>query len=172
MTDMVERVARAIKDKLDWVDVSGHDYRDAAQAAITALSSTNGDDGELTERLTAYDRAQPSAIASARGTRTIYPLINPDGPKAANRIASLNAELAKRDVDAMYTARLLAEKSAQLERMREALEAIVEANRKARDMVPDEEEGLAAQIFAYHINEADRQARAALNPIGEGGLHD
>lgn len=49
-----------------------------------------------------------------------------------------------------------------LEECREALEGVRVAIKKARDMVPDEEEGLAAQVFAYHLNEAEHRARATL----------
>lgn len=55
-----------------------------------------------------------------------------------------------------------------------AIDKTLKAHSAARDMVPDEEEGLAAQVFAYHINgteslliKSSEQARSLLSDKGE-----
>lgn len=61
---------------------------------------------------------------------------------------------------------------AEIDRLREALIetrsvliSTYETHRRARDMVPDEEEGLAAQVFAKAINHADHPIIEAIARI-------
>ena len=44
----------------------------------------------------------------------------------------------------------------------EALRELIDAIDKARNLVPDDEEGLAASIFCYHLNAAQARARRVL----------
>jgi hypothetical protein len=46
-----------------------------------------------------------------------------------------------------------------------ALQFSLAMNKRARNTIPDEEEGLAAEVFAYHINHADRPMIGALTTI-------
>jgi hypothetical protein len=66
--------------------------------------------GKIVERLRAYDSSCPKDIPCVgRGTRTVYPLVNPDGPEAADfveqqaaTITSLTAEVEARDGDLAF----------------------------------------------------------------------
>lgn len=49
----------------------------------------------------------------------------------------------------------------------EALRELIDAIDKARNLVPDDEEGLAASIFCYHLNAAQDRARRVLWSIKE-----
>jgi hypothetical protein len=67
--------------------------------------------------------------------------INPDGPEA---VAVLDALVADN------------------ERLRGVIVSINVAIDKARDTVPDDDEGVAANIFCHFLNRAQGDARAAL----------
>jgi outer membrane murein-binding lipoprotein Lpp len=56
-------------------------------AIYSTISSTDGDDGELIGKLLRTSAAVSSLQSEA--------LVNPDGPEAANRISSLNAQLSE-----------------------------------------------------------------------------
>lgn len=51
---------------------------------------------------------------------------------------------------------------AKIERLREALAILNAAINKARDTVPDDDEGIAARVFCHHLNQAQMDARQAL----------
>lgn len=51
----------------------------------------------------------------------------------------------------------------------EALRELIGAIDKARNLVPDDEEGLAASIFCYHLNAAQDRARRVLWSIKDRG---
>src|SRR6185369_11121282 len=59
------------------------------------MPQTPDTEQQLIERLRAYDRSRPYLASSARGTRTLYPRINPDGPEAADRIEANHARIAE-----------------------------------------------------------------------------
>ncbi len=51
---------------------------------------------------------------------------------------------------------------AEIERLRAALAILNAAIDKARDIVPDDDEGIAARVFCHHLNQAQMDARQAL----------
>ena len=73
---------------------------------------------------------------------------------------------ANRTVDLVAAVTQLREANAQIEseneRLKVALGFIRTAIKNARDRVPDEDEGLAANLFAHFLNRADDEARAVL----------
>jgi hypothetical protein len=153
---------------IDECDLSGERQmlRESLLAARNALSSTNGDDGELIAALNRKHQVYSGASNVEGDGIKLEPeivLINPDGPRAANRIASLNAsnEIFRKGIEKQaaenerllkHNLELVGDKhdlNAQLERMREALQV-------ARDRLA---------IDAIHIASID----AALNQDKGGG---
>lgn len=103
-------------------------------------------------------RAAPAALT---------PIVS--GEELVERLRSTGTALFRPDHPAALlmweAAARIQQDAVRIERLREALETVVAANSAARNMVPDEEEGLAAQVFCHYINAADVKAREALASI-------
>lgn len=111
-----------------------------------------------------------------RSGRDIHPDTMLDRIMAAIPVRAMKAQEAADRPDAAqliancaFEAMEAADQSpAEVERVRSAIELTLAMHKRARDLVPDEEEGLAAQIFCHHINHADGpliEALAALSAI-------
>ena len=81
------------------------------------------------------------------------------------RASRLHHKNKRAEAEAEAAARIQSD-AVELARCREALGFIRTAIKNARDRVPDEDEGLAANLFAHFLNRADDEARAALAARG------
>lgn len=65
---------------------------------------------------------------------------------------------------AQFEADTLASQARQIEALRSVMGAVSSAISRARDLVPDDDEGPLADVFAKHLNYAQSQIIRALNP--------
>ena len=71
------------------------------------------------------------------------------------------------DID--EAAQTIATLQAQLEDARGAIKALSKAIDTARDTIPDEEEGLACNVFCHYLNRAQREAYVAIGLLPDRG---